>query len=178
MIDRSTLLLHFSIKRYIAFILHIAIVMAKGLQSLLLASSYLISYSVLPLFFATKRLAEANSVELKGAAPYLRGSRQYPLVVTHMKRRTAGRLPSNERHTHEGADAAEHKRNNASSREAGWQGCDLLVLTLQIQHVNGVACSVAGDWDATGTTDFEVVLRDGQGSLQLKRSFDQSCGQT
>lgn len=83
-------------------------------------------------------------------------------------------LPSNDRDAKEGADAAEHKSNDASSRKAGWQRSDTPVLVFQVKDIDRVASSIAFERRLSCTTDIIVILRHCQALLKLEWRFDQS----
>lgn len=115
--------------------------------------------------------AEASSVELSGAAPYLFQAVSIHLRTVSIKlRHRHGEQqkqdsPSNHRHSQESTDAADHQRNNAFSREAGRQRVHHFVLALKIQDVNRVTRGISGYGDTAGAAHFEVIFWDCQGLL-------------
>ncbi len=130
-----------------------------------------------PPCFATKRFADANSAVLSGAAPYLSHRVSAAVFTSTVKCADDRRkdVPSNDRHTQKRTDAAEYQRHNASCRETGRQGRHSLVLTLQVQNVDGVTRSVTGDGDTDCSAGLEVILGNCQGLLQLQGRLDKGC---
>jgi hypothetical protein len=145
-----------------------------------------------------KRLAEASSAELRGAAPYLfhrntcqQNHPQEPEIQTDAtatqpsrfvalfrKTREKIHLPSNSSHTEDSAEAAEHKRNDALCREASGQRRDALVLALEVEDVDRVTGGIASGRDAACLADVEVVLRDREVLLHFERRLDHGRCQT
>ena len=76
-------------------------------------------------------------------------------------------LPRDDAHSQESTEAAEDQSNDSSSGEATWQWCRALVLTLEVQEVDGVTRCIALGWSATVAACLIVIVGDLQGTLQL-----------
>lgn len=143
-------------------------------------SQYRIAHDpVLPPALAIHRFVAASSAELSGAAPYLFHAYQHP---SHERDQAASpaavaHLPRNDGHSQASADAAEHKRNDASCREACGQRSDALVLSRKIQHIDRVTGRISGDGIAAGFAGCEMVFGDRECLLHLQWRFNQGSGQ-